>query len=270
MDDLEVREIESVLNNHNAGMLKKVALKQRIRTSTQAFSEKSPQEELKLLLSYLKYVFLSESNTLPVILSISLTVAQVEAIVTVLKRRKRAMGWQILDIYHISLALCMHRIFIEEGHKLMAQPQWRLNTIMKEMVKKEVIKWLGVGIVFPISDNKWVSPVQCVPKKDGITIVTDDNNELIPTKIVIGWRICMDYRKLNDATSKDYYPVYFINQMPDKLTKQENYYFLDRYSGYSQITIVLEDQEKTTITCPYGTYAFRSIEMPQKMRKNMP
>lgn len=88
-------------------------------------------------------------------------------------------------------------------------------------------------------------------------MVTNDKNELIPTRTVTGWRISMDYRRLNDATRKDHYLVPFIDQMLDRLSGQENYCFLDGYSGYNQITIAPEDQEKTTFTCPYDTYAFK-------------
>ncbi|XP_075107124.1 uncharacterized protein LOC142180098 [Nicotiana tabacum] len=137
--------------------------------------------------------------------------------------------------------------------------QRRLNPIMKEVVRKEVIKWLDAGIVFPISDSKWVSPVQCVPKKGGITVVVNENNDLIPTRTVTGWRICIDYRKLNNATRKDHFPLPFIDQMLDRLAGQEYYCFLDGYSGYNQIAIAPEDQENTTFTCPYGTYAFKRM-----------
>ncbi|KAL4281283.1 hypothetical protein GQ457_03G018830 [Hibiscus cannabinus] len=130
---------------------------------------------------------------------------------------------------------------------------------MKKVVMKEIIKWLDAGVIYPISDSSWVSPVQCVPKKGGITVVTNDENELLPTRTVTGWRICMDYRKLNKATKKDHFPLPFIDQMLDRLAGKEFYCFLDGYSGYNQIAIAPEDQEKTTFTCPYGTYAFRRM-----------
>lgn len=130
---------------------------------------------------------------------------------------------------------------------------------MKEVVKKVIIKWLDVGIIYPISDSSWVSPVQCVPKKGGITVITNDNNELIPTRTITGWRVCMDYRKLNKATRKDHFPLPFIDQMLDRLAGRTYYCFLDGYSGYNQIAISPEDQEKTTFTCPYGTFAFRRM-----------
>ncbi|PIN17626.1 DNA-directed DNA polymerase [Handroanthus impetiginosus] len=96
-------------------------------------------------------------------------------------------------------------------------------------------------------------------KRGGITVVPNMHNELIPTRTVTGWRVCMDYRKLNKATRKDHFPLPFIDQMLDRLAGKEFYYFLDGYSGYNQIAIAPEDQEKTTFTCPYGTFAFRRM-----------
>ncbi|XP_055825207.1 uncharacterized protein LOC129893819 [Solanum dulcamara] len=145
------------------------------------------------------------------------------------------------DLHGINPVLCMHRILMEVGHKTSSQPQCRLNPLMKEVVKKELIKWLDTGIIYPISDSKWVSLVQCVPKKGGMTTVTNEKNELIPIVTVTGWRICMDYRKLNDAKRKDHYLVPFIDQMLDRLAGQEYYYFFDGYSYYNQITIGSED-----------------------------
>ena len=118
---------------------------------------------------------------------------------------------------------------------------------------------MDVGIIYSICDSSWVSPVQCVPKKGGITVVANEKNELIPTRTVMGWRVCMDYRKLNKATRKDHFPLPFIDQMLDRLAGHEYYCLLDGYSGYNQICIAPEDQEKTTFTCPFGTFAFRQI-----------
>ncbi|KAL4340359.1 hypothetical protein GQ457_08G026140 [Hibiscus cannabinus] len=130
---------------------------------------------------------------------------------------------------------------------------------MKDVVRKEILKLLDVGIIYPISDSKWVSPVQCVPKKRGMTVISNEKNELIPTRTVTGWRVCMDYRKLNKATRKDHFPLPFIGQMLDRLAGKQFYCFLDGYSGYNQIAIAPEDQSKTTFTCPYGTFAFRRM-----------
>ena len=130
---------------------------------------------------------------------------------------------------------------------------------MKEVVKKEVLKLLDVGVIYPIADSKWVSPTQVVPKKSGITVVANENNELIPTYVTYGWRVCIDYRKLNLGTRKDHCPLSFVDQMLEKVAGHEFYCFLDGYSGYNQIEIALEDQEKTTFTCPFGTFVFRKI-----------
>ncbi|XP_070050795.1 uncharacterized protein [Nicotiana tomentosiformis] len=127
---------------------------------------------------------------------------------------------------------------------------------MQEVVKKEIIKWLDSGVVYPISDSSWTSPVQCVPKNGGMSVITNDKNELILTRTVTGWRVCMDYRKINKVTRKDHFPLPFLDQMLDRLARRAFYCFLDGYSCYNQILISPEDQEKTTITCPYGTVAF--------------
>ncbi|GKA37231.1 reverse transcriptase domain-containing protein [Tanacetum coccineum] len=135
----------------------------------------------------------------------------------------------------------------------------RVNPKIHEVIKKEVIKLLDAGLIYPISDSPWVSPVHCVPKKGGMTVVTNENNELIPTRLVTGWRVCIDYRKLNDATRKDHFPLPFMDQMLERLAGNEYYCFLDGFSGYFQIPIDPQDQEKTTFTCPYGTFAYRRM-----------
>ncbi|GJY52209.1 reverse transcriptase domain-containing protein [Tanacetum coccineum] len=135
----------------------------------------------------------------------------------------------------------------------------RVNPKIHEVIKQEVIKLLDAGLIYPISDSPWVSPVHCVPKKGGITVVKNEENELIPTRLVTGWRVCIDYRKLNDATRKDHFPLPFMDQMLERLAGNEYYCFLDGFSGYFQIPIDPLDQEKTTFTCPYGTFAYRRM-----------
>src|SRR5438045_8696151 len=130
---------------------------------------------------------------------------------------------------------------------------------MQEVVKKEILKLLETGIIYPISDSKWVSPIHIVPKKGGMTVITNEKNELIPTRTVTGWRVCIDYGKLNDATCKDHFPFPFIDQMLERLAGHEYYCFLDGYSGYNQIYIAPENQENTTFACPYRMYAYRRI-----------
>ena len=130
---------------------------------------------------------------------------------------------------------------------------------MKEVIRKEVLKWLNAGFIYAISHNPWVSPVHVVPKKGGFTMIKNKKNKLIPRRTVIGWRVCIYYRKFNTTTRKDHYPLPYIDKMLDRLAGHHYFYFLDGYSGYNQISIALEDKEKTTFTCPYGTFAFRRM-----------
>jgi len=137
--------------------------------------------------------------------------------------------------------------------------QQRLYPNMKEVVKNEVIKLLDNGIIYPNSDSKWVNPTQVVPKKSGVTVITSEKNELIPTRTITGWRMCIDYRKLNSMTRKDHFPLPFMDQILERVASHEFYCFLDGYSGYNQIEIALKNQEKTTFTCPFGTFAYRMM-----------
>ncbi|CAJ2666538.1 unnamed protein product [Trifolium pratense] len=105
----------------------------------------------------------------------------------------------------------------------------------------------------------WVSPVHVVPKKGGMTVVRNEKNELIPTRTVTGWRMCIDYRRLNLATRKDHFPLPFMDQMLERLAGQAYYCFLDGYSGYNQIVVDPADQEKTAFTCPFGVFAYRRM-----------
>nr|GEV99161.1 reverse transcriptase domain-containing protein [Tanacetum cinerariifolium] len=138
--------------------------------------------ELKALPSHLKYANLGGADKLPVIIAKDLKVDEKEAL-------------------------------LKEDYKPVVQSQRRVNPKIHEVIKKEVIKLLDAGMIYPISDSPWVSPLHCVPKKDGITIVENENNELIPTRLVTGWRDCIDYRKLNDATRKDHFPLPFMDQI---------------------------------------------------------
>ncbi|CAN6581013.1 unnamed protein product [Malus baccata var. baccata] len=219
----------------------------------------APVLELKPLPDHLKYAFLGEEETLPIIVSSSLTALEEEKLIRVLKEHKTAIGWTLADIKGISPTTCMHRIFLEEGAKPTREAQRRLNPPMMEVVKKEIIKLLDCGVIYPISDSRWVSPVQVVPKKSGVIVVKNAEDELVPTRIQTGWRVCIDYRKLNNTTRKDHFPLPFIDQMLERLAGHSFYCFLDGYSGYNQIVIAPEDQEKTTFTCPFGTFAYRRM-----------
>ena len=98
-----------------------------------------------------------------------------------------------------------------------------------------------------------------VSKKGGMTMIRNEKNESIPVRTVIGWRVCTNYRKLNTITRKDHYPLPFMDQMMDRLARHPHYCFLDGYLRYNQIVIAPKGHEKTTFTCPYGTYAFRRM-----------
>ncbi|CAN6695167.1 unnamed protein product [Malus baccata var. baccata] len=219
----------------------------------------APILDLKPLPSHLKYIFLGENETLPAIISSSLTAQEEEKLVRVLKEFKSALGWTLADIKGISPTTCMHHIFLEEGAKPTREAQRRLNPPMMEVVKKEIIKLLDCGVIYPISDSRWVSPIQCVPKKSGVTVVENAENELVPTRIQTGWRVCIDYRKLNATTRKDHFPLPFLDQMLERLAGHSFYCFLDGYSSYNPIVIAPDDQEKTTFTCPFGTFAYRRM-----------
>ncbi|CAM8987013.1 unnamed protein product [Rhodiola kirilowii] len=155
----------------------------------------APKIELKPLPGHLKYAFLGDNDTLPVIINSGLEAGQEQSLIKVLKQHKLAIGWTLADLRGVSPAVCMHRILLEDGAKPSREPQRRLNPIMMEIVQKEIQKLLDADVIYPILDSQWVSPVHVVPKK----------------------------------------------------------------SGYNKIPITPEDQEKTTFTCPFGTFAFRRM-----------
>ena len=115
-----------------------------------------------------------------------------------------------------------------------------MNLALKDIVKEELQKLLTIGLIYPISDSKWVSPLV-----------------VVPNKVTWKWRICVDFRELNKATLKDYFPLPFIDQVLDTLSGKQYFSFLDGYSGYKHILIAPEGQDKTTFTCPWVTYAYR-------------
>ncbi|KAL2228571.1 UNVERIFIED_CONTAM: Retrovirus-related Pol polyprotein from transposon 17.6 [Sesamum indicum] len=219
----------------------------------------APTLELKELPKHLKYSFLGENDTLPVIISSKLSSLEEEKLIHVLREFREAIGWTIADIKGLSPSTCMHRILLEEGAKPSREAQRRLNPPMMEVVKKEILKLLDAGIIFPISDSEWISPTQVVPKKTGITVVENSFGNLIPTRVQNGWRVCIDYRKLNASTRKDHFPLPFIDQMLERLAGRSHYCCLDGYSGFHQIPVAPADQDKTTFTCPFGTFAYRRM-----------
>ncbi|RVW80067.1 Retrovirus-related Pol polyprotein from transposon 17.6 [Vitis vinifera] len=205
------------------------------------------------------YAYLEEDEKCPVVVSSTLTSDQEDSLLGVLRKFKKAIGWQISDLKGISPLVCTHHIYMEEDVKPVRQPQRRLSPHMQEVVRGEVLKLLQAGIIYPISDSLWVSPTQVVPKKSGITVIQNEKGEEVSTRLTSGWRVCIDYRRLNIVTRKDHFPLPFMDQVLERVSGHPFYCFLDGYSGYFQIEIDLEDQEKTTFTCPFGTFAYRRM-----------
>ena len=130
----------------------------------------------------MKYAFLGDNETLPVIISSKLNEDQEARLIEVLKLHKTAIGWSIADIKGISPSTCMHKIILSEDAKSTRQPQRRLNSPMLKVVKTEVLKLLQAGMIYPIFNSEWVSPTQVVPKKGGISVVENKEGELMPTR----------------------------------------------------------------------------------------
>ncbi|GJR97649.1 reverse transcriptase domain-containing protein [Tanacetum coccineum] len=224
-----IRLLEKLLNYDPSSPLPPKELNfEELKTIKSSFDD-PPELELKDLPSHLEYAFLEETDKLPVIISKELKDEENATLLQVLKSHKRAIAWKIYDIKGIDPHFCTHKILMENDFKQAVQHQIR------------------------------VSPVHCVPKKGGMTTVKNEDNELIPTRLVTGWRVCIDYRKLNDATRKDHFSLPFMDQMLERLARNEYYCFLDGFSGYFQISIDPQDQEKTTFTCPYGMFAYRHM-----------
>ncbi|GJZ02284.1 reverse transcriptase domain-containing protein, partial [Tanacetum coccineum] len=214
-----------------------------------------PELELKDLPSHLEYAYLDENDKLPVIIAKGLKDDEKEALLKVLKSHKRAIAWKITDIKGIDPRFCTHKILMKDDYKYTVQSQRRVNLKIYEVIKKEVLKLLDAGMIYR-SRTHWVSLSHLCSNDIGeITVVTYEENELILTHLVTEWRVCIDYRKLNEATQKDHFPLPFKDQMLERLAGNEFYCFLDGFLGYFQIPIDPQDQEKTTSfkRCPYET-----------------
>nr|GEU39140.1 reverse transcriptase domain-containing protein [Tanacetum cinerariifolium] len=193
--------------------------------------DKPPEVELKDLPPHLEYIFLEGDDKLPVIIAKDLSVEEKTALITVLKSHKRAIAWKLSDIKGIHPEFCTHKILMEEDFEPAVQHQRRVNPKIYNVIKN----------------------------KGGFTVVENEKNELILTRLVTGWRVCIDYRKLNESTRKDHFPLPFMDQMLERLAGNQYCCFLDGFSRYFQIPIDPKDQEKTTFTCPYGTFAYRHM-----------
>eukprot|EP00253_Pinus_taeda_P035473 PITA_35473 len=166
--------------------------------------------------------------------------SQEQEVIELLQKYSKSFAWDYTNMQGIHPNTCIHHIYTDDQIKLVRQPEREMNPMMKEIVKEELQKLLKVGFIYPISNSQWVSPLVIVPKKNG------------------KWRVCVDYRELNKAL-KDHFPLPFIDQVLDSLAGNNFFSFLDGFSGYNQIRIATEDQDKTKFTCPWGTYAYNVL-----------
>lgn len=169
------------------------------------------------------------------------------------------MGYTIDDLKGISPSICMHKIMLVDDYKPSTKHHRWLNPNIKKVIKKEVLELMEVGITYPISDSKWASLIQVVPKKGEMTVIKNEKGDQVAIRIVTGWRICIDYRKFNKASRKDHFSLPFIDQMLKNLAKHSYFCYLDGYSRFFQIPIHPIDQERTIFTCPYGMFSYRRM-----------
>ncbi|GJW77134.1 reverse transcriptase domain-containing protein, partial [Tanacetum coccineum] len=226
-DSNEVLAVSFYPRTESVEPLEWKALKNQLKPSR----VEPPKHELKELPKHLKYAFLQENNQLPVVISSALSTFEKTRLLEVLRNHKGEIAWSIADIKGIDSSFCTHKILMEDEFKPTVQPQRRVNPNIKEVI----------------------------PKKGGMTVVKNEKDEFIPQRTVTGWRICIDYHKLNNATWKDHFPLPFIDQMLEHLAGYEYYCFLDGFSRYFQIPIAPEDQEKTTFTCPYEIFSYKRM-----------
>nr|GEY84681.1 reverse transcriptase domain-containing protein [Tanacetum cinerariifolium] len=203
-----------------------------IEPKTQSFEEDEPPEvKLKELPPHLEYAFLGNNGKWPVIIAKDLSSNEKTALINFLKNRKKAIAWKLTDIKGIDPEFCSHKILLEKDYSPKVQSQRR-----------------------PLGESH-----SLCAKEGGMTVINNDENEVVPTRLITGWRVCIDYRKLNEATRKDHFLLPFMDQMLEHLAGNEYYCFLDGFSGYFQIPIDPKDQEKTTFMCPYGTFAYKRM-----------
>nr|GEZ60878.1 reverse transcriptase domain-containing protein [Tanacetum cinerariifolium] len=184
-----------------------------VEPKNQSEEDEPPKVELTELPPHFEYAFLGDNRKWPVIIAKDLSSKEKTDLINVLKTQKKAISWKLTDIKVIDPDFCSHKILLEEDYSPKVQSQRRVNPKIHDVIKKEVEKLLDAGLIYPISDSPWVSLIHCVPKKGGMTVIKNDENELVPTRLVTGWIVCIAYRKLNEATRKDHFPLPFIDQM---------------------------------------------------------
>ncbi|GJX60319.1 hypothetical protein Tco_0291709 [Tanacetum coccineum] len=178
--------LERLLNSDPTSTLPPEEQKFEELKTVEPSSDELPELELKDLPPHLEYAFLEGTDKLPVIIAKDLKDEDKTALLKVLRSHKRAIAWKMSDIKGIDPKFCTHKILMEDNVKPTVQHQRRVNPKIYEVIKKEVIKLLKAGLIYPISDSPWVSPVHCVPKKGGIPVIENDDNESIPTRLITG------------------------------------------------------------------------------------
>nr|GEU87162.1 reverse transcriptase domain-containing protein [Tanacetum cinerariifolium] len=199
-------ELADRLISRPVGVTEDVFVKVELKIC-EAKSEKSsidepPEIKLKDLPPHLEYAFLEGDDKLLVIIAKDLSDEEKTALIKVLKSHKRAIAWKLFDIKGIDPEFCTHKIIMEEDFEPTVQHQRRVNPKIHDVIKQEVLKLLDVGLIYPISDSPWVSHVHCVPKKGGFTVVENEENKLILTRLVTRWHVCIDYRKFNEKSTR--------------------------------------------------------------------
>nr|GEX96126.1 hypothetical protein [Tanacetum cinerariifolium] len=205
--------------------------------------DEPPEVELKDLPPHLEYVFLEGDDKLPVIIAKDLSDEEKTTLITVLKSHKRSIAWKLSYIKGIDPEFCTHKILMEDDFEPAVQHQRRVNLKIHGVIKNEVLKLLDAGLIYPLSDVPWVSPVHYVPKKGGFTVVKNEENELVLTRLVTGWRVCIDYRKLNEATRKEHFPLPFMDQMLERLEGKRVLLF-SQWNSYQTCLSYLEKMLK--------------------------
>nr|GFB94387.1 reverse transcriptase domain-containing protein [Tanacetum cinerariifolium] len=194
--------LEALLNNDPEPLSNQKDYLPILHNDLKVIEPKSQTEEdepPKELPPHLEYAFLGNNGEWPVIIAKDQSSKEKTDLINVLKTRKKAIAWKLTDIKGIDPKFCFHKILLEEEHSPKVQSQRRVNPKIHDVIKKEVEKLLDAGLIYPISDSPWVSLINCVPKKGGMTVIKNDESELVPTRLVTGWRVCIDYRKLNEA-----------------------------------------------------------------------
>nr|GEY54063.1 reverse transcriptase domain-containing protein [Tanacetum cinerariifolium] len=157
-----------------------------VEPKNQSFKDEPPEIELKELPPHLEYAFLGDNEKWPVIIAKNISFNEKTAPINVLKTRKKAISWKLTDIKGIDPEFYSHKILLEEDYSPKVQRQRRVNPKIHDVIKKEVQKLLDAGLIYLISDSPWVSPIHCVPKKGGMIVIKNDENELVPTCLVTG------------------------------------------------------------------------------------